>query len=142
MLAAFAFIAGYAGTNLMTEVARRNPDPAFRRSALAFSTMFDRRLNAPGATVVGLTGLLAVWVFGYSFLAPWVVAAIVLYLVLPLLGGLFWARVGRRIDQALAADDQRTVDALLRDPRNVAVSRIENLVVLAIVVLMVLRPNF
>jgi len=142
VLAAFVFIAGYVGTNLLTELARRNPDPAFRRSALSFSTMFDRRLNIPGATVVAPTGLLAVWAFGYSFLAPWVVAAIVLYLVLPLLGGLFWTRVGRRIHQALAADDQRTVDAVLRDPRNVAVSRIENLVVLAIVALMVLRPTF
>ena len=142
MFAAFVFIAGYLGTNLLTELARRNPDPAFRRSALSFSTMFDRRLNIPGATVVAPTGLLAVWAFGYSFLAPWVVAAIVLYLVLPLLGGLFWAPVGRRIDQALAADDQRTVDAVLRDPRNVAVSRIENLVVLAIIALMVLRPTF
>ena len=104
--------------------------------------MFDRRLNIPGATVVAPTGLLAVWAFGYSFLAPWVVATILLYLVLPLLGGLVWARVGRRIDQALAADDQMTVDAVLRDPRNVAVSRIENLVVLTIIALMVLRPTF
>jgi len=142
VLAAFVFIAGYIGTNVLTELARRNPDPVFRRSALAFSTTFDRRLNIPGATVVAPTGLLAVWAFGYSFLAPWVVAAIVLYLVLPLLGGLVWARMGRRIDQALAADDQKTVDAVLRDPRNVAVSRIENLVVLAIVALMVLRPTF
>ena len=142
MLAAFVFIAGYLGTNLLTELARRNPDAAFRRSALAFSTMFDRRLNAPGATVVAPTGLLAVWAFGYSFLAPWVVAAIVLYLALPLLGGLFWARVGRQIDQALAADDQATVDLLLRNPRNIAVSRVENLVVLAIIVLIVLRPTF
>jgi hypothetical protein len=142
VVAAFVFVAGYVGTNLLTELARRNPDPEFRRSALAFSTMFDRRLNIPGATVVAPTGLLAVWAFGYSFLAPWVVAAILLYLVLPLLGGLVWARVGRRIDQALAADDQMTVDAVLRDPRNVAVSRIENLVVLAIIALMVLRPTF
>jgi len=142
VLAAFVFIAGYLGTNLLTELARRNPDPVFRRSALAFSTMFDRRLNIPGATVVAPTGLLAVWAFGYSFLAPWVVVGIVLYLVLPLLAGLFWARMGRRIDQALAADDQTTVDAVLRDPRNVAVSRIENLVVLAIIALMVLRPTF
>jgi uncharacterized membrane protein len=142
VVAAFVFVAGYVGTNLLTELARRNPDPEFRRSALAFSTMFDRRLNIPGATVVAPTGLLAVWAFGYSFLAPWVVAAILLYLVLPLLGGLVWARVGRRIDQALAADDQMTVDAVLCDPRNVAVSRIENLVVLAIIALMVLRPTF
>jgi len=142
VVAAFVFVAGYVGTNLLTELARRNPDPEFRRSALAFSTMFDRRLNIPGATVVAPTGLLAVWAFGYSFLAPWVAATILLYLVLPLLGGLVWVRVGRRIDQAIAADDQMTVDAVLRDPRNVAVSRIENLVVLTIIALMVLRPTF
>jgi uncharacterized membrane protein len=142
VLAAFVFIAGYVGTNLLTELARRNPDPAFRRSALEFSTIFDRRLNVPGATVVGLTGLLAIWVSGYSFLAPWVVAAILLYLALPLLAGLIWARLGRQIEQALAADDQRTVDQMLRDSRNVAVSRIENLIVLAIITLMVLRPTF
>jgi len=111
-----------------------------RHEALRFSTRFDRLLNAPGGTLVGITGLAAALVFGYSLLSGWVLVAIVLFGLIVATGVLFWGRVGGRIDRAAAAGDDATVVRELRRPRNVIISRAENLVLLAIIVLMVLRP--
>ena len=141
VLSALGYAAGYVGTNLLTEFARRTDDPSTRRSALAFSTRFDRLLNAPGGTVVSLSGLVAVWVRGYSFITPWIVAAIALWLVVMGLGIVYWARFGRRVEAALASGDESVVTQVLREPRSVLVSRFENLTVLVIVVLMVVRPG-
>jgi hypothetical protein len=56
-------------------------------------------------------------------------------------GILFWGRVGREIDGATAAGDDARVNALLRSPRNVAVSRAENVLFITLIALMVLRPG-
>ncbi len=141
VLSAFAYVAGYVATNVLTEMARRNDDLVFRRDALRFSNRFDRLLNAPGGTLVGITGLATMFAFGYSPLAPWVLAAIVLFVIIVAMGIFFWARVGRAVDRAMAAGDNETVGRVLRSPRNVAVSRFENGLVVVLIVLMVLRPG-
>jgi len=122
VLAAFAYVAGYIATNVLTELARRTDDPAFRRESLRFSTRFDRLLNAPGGMVVAITGVATALIFGYSLLSGWVLVA-------------------REIDRAATAGDDAAVQRELRRPRNVAISRLENLVLLAIIVLMVIRPS-
>jgi len=142
VIAAFAYVAGYVATNVLTELARRTDDPSFRREALRFSTRFDRLLNAPGGTLVGLTGIAAAVVFGYSLTSGWVLVTIVLFALIVATGIFFWARVGGRVDRAAAAGDDAAVVRELRLPRNVAVSRVENLALLTIIVLMVLRPSF
>jgi len=141
VLFAFAYVAGYVATNVLTELARRTDDPAFRRSALQFSTRFDRLLNAPGGALVGLTGIATALVFGYSLLSGWVLVSIALFTLIVATGIFYWARVGTTVDRAAAAGDDATVVRELRRARNVAVSRIENLVLLTIIVLMVLRPS-
>jgi uncharacterized membrane protein len=141
VLAAFAWVAGYTATNLLTEFARRSDDAPTRRQALAFSSRFDRLLNAPGGGAVAITGLLAAWAFGYSLLTPWLLASIALYLAILALGIIYWARFGKRVDTALASSDESAVTAILREPRSVLVSRGENLMLVIIVVLMVLRPG-
>jgi len=141
VLFAFGYVAGYLATNVLTELARRTDDPAFRRSALQFSTRFDRLLNAPGGVLVGLSGIATAVVFGYSLLSGWVLVAIVLFVVIVAAGIFYWSRVGGKIDRAAAAGDDAAVVRELRSTRNIAVSRIENLVLLTIIVLMVLRPS-
>jgi hypothetical protein len=125
----------------LTEFARRTDEPVVRRYALTFSTRFDRVLNAPGGTVVSLTGLATTWAFGYSFLMLWIVAAIVLWLVLMGLGITYWRSYGKRVDAALSSGDESAVTRVLREPRSIAVSRTENIVFLMLVVLMVVRPG-
>ena len=97
-------------------------------------------LNAPGGALVGITGIVAIFVFGYPLTTGWLLAAIVLYALITVTGIFFWSRVGRAIDRAAAAGDDEAVRRELRRPRNVAVSRLENLALLAVIALMVLRP--
>jgi len=140
VLAAFVYGAGYIGTNVLTEFARRTDDPILRRHALHSSGVIDR-LTVTGGTAAGITGILAVFTFAYSLLTPWILAAIALYVIIVATGILFWGRVGREIDRALTAGDEAQVNALLHSPRNVAISRAENILFAALIALMVLRPG-
>ena len=141
VLAAMAFVSGYVGTNVMTEVARRARTMDERRAALSASGMFDRMLNQRGGTALIVTAPIVVWAYGYPVTTPWLIISTVMFLAIPILGGLFWARIGRRLDEALAHGDDEKAAMLLNDPRTVVVARLENLLVLAIIALMVLRPG-
>ena len=57
VIAAFAYVTGYVSTNVLTELARRTNDPAFRREALRFSTHFDQLLIIRGGVLVAITGI-------------------------------------------------------------------------------------
>jgi uncharacterized membrane protein len=141
VLAAMAFVSGYVGTNVMTEVARRARTIDERRAALSASGTFDRMLNQRGGTAVIVTAPIVVWAYGYPLTTPWLLISTLMFLAIPILGGLFWARIGRRLDEALARADDERAATLLNDPRTVLVARLENLLVLAIIALMVLRPG-
>jgi uncharacterized membrane protein len=125
---------------MLTEFARRTDDAILRRHALHSSGVIDR-LNVTGGTAAGITGILAVFAFGYSLLTPWILAAIALYVIIVATGIFFWGRVGREIDRALTAGDDARVTALLRRPLNVAISRAENILFVTLIALMVLRPG-
>jgi uncharacterized membrane protein len=140
VLAAFVYGAGYIGTNVLTELARRTDDPGMRRHALHFSGVLDR-LNMSGGSLAGITGVLTVFVFGYSLLTPWVIAAIAIYVVIVGTGIFFWGRIGREIDRAMLAGENARANALLRDPVNIAISRAENVLFTTLVALMVIRPG-
>ena len=124
----------------MTEFARRTDQSDLRRYALHFSGVLDR-LNVVGGSLAGITGALAVFAFGYSLLTPWVLAAIVLYVVIVGTGIFFWGRIGREVEKALKTGDDERVSGLLLSPRNVAVSRVENVLFVSLIALMVLRPG-
>ena len=141
VLAAFWWIAGYVGTNVCTELARRAGSEAEGRAALLMSSRLDRILNAPGGTFVGLTGLAALVAYGYSPLTPWIAASILLMVSVVGLGITYWRRFGGRVEAALAASDWSVTRSLLTEPRSVVVSRVENVAVASIIGLMVLRPS-
>jgi uncharacterized membrane protein len=141
VLAAMAFVSGYVGTNVMTEVARRARTLDERRAALSASGLFDRMLNQRGGTAVIVTAPIVVVAYGYPITTPWLIVSTVMFLAIPIIGGLFWARIGRRLDEALAQGDDGKAAKLLNNPRTVLVSRLENFLVLAIIALMVLRPG-
>jgi len=140
VLAAFGFVAGYVGTNLCTELARRTRSDQDRRAALLLSGRFDRWLNAPGGAAVSLSGIVALWVFGYSLTTLWIVLTVLLMAGVISLGIFYWSRFGGRVEAAVAADDWPGVRRLLTQPRVVLLSRVENASVLTVIVLMVLRP--
>lgn len=55
-------------------------------------------LNVTGGTLAGITSIVAMFIFGYSLLTAWTLAAIVIYVVIVGTGILLWARVGREIE--------------------------------------------
>lgn len=138
---ALLYAAGYVGTNALTEIARHTDDGATLRTALRFSGLFDRRLNGPFATLTGLSGLALTAANGYAWTMVWVLLATGLFGLIVVLGIFVWAPYGRRIGAALEAGQLEEVHALLRARRWVALSRSENLLLAAVVVLMVVRPT-
>jgi hypothetical protein len=141
VLAAFWFVAGYIGTNLLTEIARRAATHEARMAALALSDQFDRLLYQRGGTAVLLTGVVSWWVFDYPFLTPWILASIALIVGIALATILYWRDYGLRVNAAIAAGDEAATRMILTDPRAVILSRVENLAVLSIILLMLLRPG-
>lgn len=141
VLAAFWFVAGYVGTNALTEIARRASTHDARVAALALSDQFDRWLYQRGGTAVLLTGALAWWAFGYSITTPWILASIGLIVGIGFLTGMYWRGYGLRVNAAISSGDAAATREILTDPRAVFLSRLENVAVLTIIVLMVLRPG-
>ena len=141
VFAAFWWFAGYAGTNLCTEIARRSTTDDDCRAALAISDRIDVVANRTGGMAVGLTGLLAVLVFGYSLTTPWVLAAIVLFAFVVFGGIFFWGRFGGQVGAAAKAGDWPRRPKALSAPRILVYSRVENVLVVVIIALMVLRPG-
>jgi hypothetical protein len=141
VLAAFWYVTGYVGTNLCTELARRSTSDDDCRAALMVSDRFDVWANRTGGTAVGLTGLIALVVFGYSLTTPWILASIVLFAGVVLFGIFFWGRVAAGVGEAATVQDWTGVRRELSTPRVFITGRIENLVVLVIITLMVLRPG-
>ena len=140
VLAAFWFVAGYVGTNALTEIARRATTHDARVAALGLSDMFDRWLYQRGGTAVLVTGGLSWWVFGYPLTTPWIIASLALIAGIALLTGMYWRPDGQRVNTAIASGDAAATHKILTDPRAVFLSRLENAAVVAIIVLMVLRP--
>jgi uncharacterized membrane protein len=140
VLAAFWFVAGYVGTNLCTEMARRSATDDDCRAAILVSGRLDRWANRTGGTFVGITGLLLPVLYGPGLTTPWVLISIVLFAMVVLGGALFWERFGANVESASAAGDWSGVRNALNAPRIVAYGRLENLAVVAIIVLMVLQP--
>ena len=141
VLAAFWWVAGYVGTNLCTEIARRSTTDDHCRGALAVSDQIDVVANRAGGTAVGLTGLLTMVVFGYSLTTPWVLAATVLFAIVVVGGIFFWGRFGSQVAAAAKAGDWPRVRRSLNEPRILVYSRVENFLVVGIIALMVLRPG-
>jgi hypothetical protein len=141
VLAAFWFVAGYIGTNALTEIARRAATHDARVAALALSDQFDRWLYQRGGTAVLLTGAYAWLVFGYPLTTPWIVASLVLVVGIALLTGFYWRGYGQRVNAAIELGDDTATREILTDPRAVFLSRLENVMVLTIIVVMVLRPG-
>jgi hypothetical protein len=138
---ALLFVAGYVATNVLTELARRSADEPTLRAALGFSGWFDRRLLIPFATLSAIAGLALVPARGYAWTAPWIVASTLLYLAVMLVGIFVWGPRGGRVEAALTAGRIEDVRTLLREPRFVLLSRVENGTVALIAALMILRPG-
>ncbi len=138
---AMLFIVGYVSTGVLTELARRASGADERRQMLALSGRFDGWFQIPFGTLVGLSGLAAVVAFGHSWAELWVIVSIVAFAAVTFGGAVLWRRRSMGVRDALDAGDDARVQAMLSSRAMFIQSRIENVLVALVVVLMVLRPT-
>ena len=145
-----AFLAGIVGRAVTFSHASRAATFPAAAGLLAASEIFDRWLVIPGSLLVLLTGGAAAGVGHWSFRTPegsptWLLTAVILYLSLIPLVAIVLAPRRRRRESALQAAFQAgemtpELRAALADPAVRWSRRYEWLVVVAVFVLMVLKP--
>jgi hypothetical protein len=131
------------GPALLTELAYRSGSVATLRGVALASAPIGRLI--PVFYIVG--GLFGLWTainFGYNLLAPWLLIAYALFASAMVTGIGFNAKFGPRLLQATAdvPDGSMTpaISGLFTDPRYRFVTRLDLLVVIAIVFDMVVKP--
>jgi uncharacterized membrane protein len=144
LLGAFMFVAGIVLTAGVFEVARRRPEPAEVALLLA-TTRLGVLLVALGTVLTGAFGLWLVHLGHWGYGSTWVSTSIALYAAALALGGLGGRRPkqARRRATRLAREGERADDelrALLDDPLSRAANYASLLMIVAVVVLMVLKP--
>jgi hypothetical protein len=138
---ALFYVAGFTGTKTLTSLATAESDPIKRRWILGLGDTFDLRFQIWGGTLVGVSGILLALANGYSLVQGWVLASVVLYAVVVLIGSVIWRRRSETVREAMDAGDDERVLALLTEPRARLLGYLEVALIATIVVLMVLRPG-
>ena len=141
LCSAIVLIAGVLGGNVLGVMARRAPDLEHRRSIVALGQPFERMATVAVPLTV-LSGLVTLMLYGYAITDLWVLATGGVILVLVAIQILFWNKVGPQVHLALERGDDAAAVALMRDPRAVAIGRIEVGLGFLIVALMVFRPGW
>jgi uncharacterized membrane protein len=137
---ALLYVTGYLSTATLTWFARRAGTAEERNGLLALSGRFDFMYQIPFGTLVGLSGLVLFMASGYSMGQLWVWLSIVLYAAVVVIGAGIWRRRSATVRAAQDAGDDARVLALLGEPWVEALRWVERGLIVAIVVLMVLRP--
>ena len=144
IIGALLFVAGIVVAGVVFESARRREDPGEIALLLGLAR-WGVLLVGLGATLVLAFGLWLVHIEGLSYGTGWISAAIALYVVSLLLGGIGGRRPkqARQLAERLRAEGAPATPALraLLDDRVAdAANYLSALAVLAIVVLMVFKP--
>jgi uncharacterized membrane protein len=138
---AMIYVTGYASTKTLTALAVAAPKPSRRRWLLDLSGVFDFRFQILGGTLLGPSGLLLTLANGYSLTQTWVLLSIVIFAAITFIGAVIWRRRSAMVREALEADDDARLLGLLQDPRARLLTWIEFALIVAVIVLMVLRPG-
>ncbi len=152
VLCVFWLLAGVLGRAATTARARRSNDIGEVRTLMGLSSVFETRMVRPSTGFVLLFGLLAAWLHGWPILGAlqgahtnWVLASLLIYLsIIPVIVFVFVPR-GKVFRAVLEeAVERRQVTPALRaamnDPAVAAAHVYEMGMILAITVLMVMRP--
>ena len=148
VLAAFAFVAGLLGRDIILGIARDSDDLSRIRSLLRASAPFERHLVRTGSMLVLVLGILTWWaeklpLWGEN--TRWVTVSLIAFAtIIPLVPLIFLPR-GKAFDTALA--DAETaghvtpeLTAAFHDPVVAAARWYEVAVITFIIVLMVTKP--
>ena len=138
---ALLYVAGYVSTKMLTRLAVKAPDLPARQRLLELSGRFDFWFQIPFGTLVGISGVALTWASGYAFGQLWIVLSILVYAAIVFIGAGIWRRRSALVRDAMASGDDARVVSILAAPRAVALGWIELALIVAVVVLMVLRPT-
>ena len=139
VVAAIFLLGGVIGGNILGEKARRAPDLERRRDVVALAAPFEL-MTTVAVPVTVVSGLVTLWLFGYSVTDFWVLTTGAVIVVIVMIQVLFWNKVGPQVHDALGRGDDATALRLMRDPRAVRIGRLEVALGFVIVALMVFRP--
>jgi hypothetical protein len=87
-----------------------------------------------------MSGLAAIVVFGHAWAEPWVLLSILTFGAVTFGAAVLWRGRSAKVREALESGNDLQVRELLSAPAAVIQSRIENVLVALVVVLMILRP--
>lgn len=152
VLAAFAFLAGLLGRWIALGQAAGSRDLVATKSLVELAGRFERWLVIPGSFAVLIAGLLTARALGYPLFggsggsgSSWLLVSLALFSSAAVLVPAVFIPRGRRFGAALAAAESSGVvtpalHAAFRDPVVAAAHAYELLAVVAVLVLMVLKP--
>jgi len=140
VVSAMFFFVGYVSTGVLAELARRATDGDERRRLLSLSGRFDGWFQIPFGTLVGLSGLAAVIAFGHSWTELWVILSILAFAAVTFGGAVLWRARSGKVRDALESGNDDRIREMLSARDAMIQSRIENVLVALVVVLMILRP--
>jgi Predicted integral membrane protein (DUF2269) len=138
---ALLYVTGFVSTGTLTELARRTADATERRRLLELSGRFDFWYQIPFGTLVGLSGLAVTAANSIAWTTFWIAASIGVYAAITFSGAFLWRRHSALVRDAVAAGEDARVVGLLMAPSAVLHSWIDRVLMVAIVVLMVVRPT-
>ena len=137
---AIVLVGGSVASNVLGGLARRAGDLERRRTLVAAGAPFSR-MTTIAVPVTTVTGLITLYLFGYSVTELWVLGTGAVILVLAAIQILYWNKVAPQIHEALNSGDDDTAVTLMRDPKGIAFGRLEVGLGFLIVALMVIRPR-
>jgi len=122
-------------------ILRAQRDPTHTAFALKGIKFIDDRIANPAYGVLLLTGLLMVFLGGFSITALWIDVALVLYVVLIVLAIRFYTPALRDQVKLAEAGDTTSVAFMALARRGQIVGQALGLIVLVILAMMVFKPH-
>jgi uncharacterized membrane protein len=122
-------------------IARASRNPEVLPFTLRGIKVIDDRLANPGYGVLLLTGLLMVFTVKLPLTTPWLLTALILYVLVVLLGLIGYTPTLRRQIQALDSDGFQSVEYQALARRGRILGMILAVLVIIIIFLMVVKPG-
>lgn len=141
ILAAMVYVTGYLGGGVLQVQGGRATDWATRRTLQGAANTFNNKLLVPAFIAAGILGLITAGVLRYPILSGWVLYSLIVYVAMLVTGLVYWAPLGKKVDAAIAASDERAFAALRDRPATRYVSVFDGFLLLVLIYLMVVKPS-
>jgi uncharacterized membrane protein len=130
------------GTNLTYRVllVRAHREPAHLGHVLETIRMLDRRVAMPGYAVALLTGLLLVWMSPLTITTSWVLASLIIFIAVAVIGVVALAPAMRAMRRHLGAGGHETPEYKRARARAYRIIDIATALVIVILYFMVAKP--